>query len=203
MSTRAATVVWWTCRHLLHTNMATAISLLCDGCGNEFDKPLKEYKRRVKLGQVVFFCNQSCQVRRANLSTPHNHDNLNRTGRKADSLSPFRWFVSRAVARRRKGDVDITPDFLQQLWESQQGKCPFTGWMLKLPRTTGGWDHPDPQNASLDRIDCAKGYVQGNVRFVAIMANIARGTFTDDQLREFCQAVSQNGGAGGFCPHVR
>lgn len=54
------------------------------------------------------------------------------------------------------------------------------------------WSVPSPWNASLDRIDNAKGYIQGNVRFITVMANLARSTFTDEQVLEFCHAVVQN-----------
>jgi hypothetical protein len=41
----------------------------------------------------------------------------------------------------------------------------------------------------LDRIDHSKGYIEGNVRFVACIANYARNAFTDEDLQEFCEAV--------------
>jgi hypothetical protein len=82
------------------------------------------------------------------------------------------------------------------LWESQNGICPFTGWQLELPKWTNGWtEKQKPQRASLDRIDCSKGYIQGNVRFISVIANYARNSFDDKEVIEFCKAVTekQNG----------
>lgn len=45
-------------------------------------------------------------------------------------------------------------------------------------------------NASLDRIDNSKGYLKGNVRFVSMMANLARSTFSDNELIRFCKSVA-------------
>lgn len=71
--------------------------------------------------------------------------------------------------------------------------CPFTGWSLILPPTSEGWPNgAEPRNASVDRIDNARGYVQDNVRFVALMANLARQDFTDADVRTFCRAVAAN-----------
>ena len=92
---------------------------------------------------------------------------------------------------KQYGATDLTPEMLKSLWEGQRGVCPFSGWDLLLPDSTRGWGSgPDPRNASLDRIDCSKGYVEDNVRFVSVMANLARQRFTDEQLREFCEAVA-------------
>lgn len=69
--------------------------------------------------------------------------------------------------------------------------CPLTGWELTLPDDTTGWsDGPSMTNASLDRIDNTKGYVRGNVRFISVTANYARGILTDEQLVAFCYAVT-------------
>ncbi len=88
----------------------------------------------------------------------------------------------------------MTVTYLKKLWERQKGACPLTGWQLVLPDTTNGWKAgATPRSASLDRINGKRGYVKGNVRFVSVMANLARGRFLDDQLREFCRAVVSHG----------
>lgn len=98
--------------------------------------------------------------------------------------------MARVRYRRRYGPSDITLKYLAWLWKRQGGRCPFTGWKLRLPASTRGWDEKHPMNASLDRIDCSRGYVKGNVRFVAVMANLARQEFTDKDVRDFCLAVA-------------
>jgi hypothetical protein len=48
------------------------------------------------------------------------------------------------------------------------------------------------KRASLDRIDNSKPYVQGNVRFISLMANYAKNDMTDAELVGFCKAVASN-----------
>jgi YHS domain-containing protein len=176
------------------------ITIICAWCGEEVEKPLNEYKRQIKKGNTRFFCNLSCATFMRNKENPptppeNNIDISLYSGNRLDELSPFRWFVARSKYRsKRKQYVsDLTPEYLKSLWDEQSGKCPFTGWSLLLPANTMGWESDyNPANASLDRIDNSKGYLQGNVRFVAVMANLARQTFTDDQVIKFCKAVTDN-----------
>lgn len=34
--------------------------LRCDNCGSEFEKPIGEYNRRIRLGYTKFYCSRSC-----------------------------------------------------------------------------------------------------------------------------------------------
>jgi hypothetical protein len=114
-----------------------------------------------------------------------------------DEYSSFKLFVQqvkrRDLEKNRKEIPNITPVYLKKIWETQLGICPITGWQLILPKNAHVcFDSTDPRNASLDRIDNAIGYMQGNVRFVSLMANYARNNFTDEQVFEFCRAVAAN-----------
>jgi len=118
-----------------------------------------------------------------------------------DEFSPFRWFI-RTTKQRTKSknrsnekfqEFNLSLEYLKDLWKKQSGICPLTGCNLILPKGTGNevaWENKSPYNASLDRIDNSIGYLEGNVRFISVMANYARNTFSDDQLIEFCQQVS-------------
>lgn len=170
------------------------IDITCANCGKIVVKQLKEYKRQIKSGQTRFYCNNTCSVIVHNLENPPkgNPKYLIADNRK-DIYTPFRYFVSKSKDRdkKKKRGVNITVEYLKQLWEEQNGICSFTGWNLLLPNSTGkAWEISSPKNASLDRIDNSKGYIQGNVRFIAYIANLARQSFADEQLIEFCKAVS-------------
>ena len=176
--------------------MRKTITLNCAECRKEVVKELREYKRRIKAGKTDFFCDLSCARKKDNRMNPRpgNPANLQANNRK-DEYTPFRWYVLRGEYRdRNKGyGCDLNVIYLKKLWEEQNGICPITGWNLILPKDTAkAWDINNPSNASLDRIDNSKGYMQGNVRYIAFMANIARSSFTDEQLIEFCKAVAEN-----------
>lgn len=174
--------------------MGSVIELVCARCSKKFEKPRNEYTRCVKRKQKWFYCTQSCQVSVGNSISPRGGFEVNlRADNRRDDLTPFRWFVLRARQRKKKGRTDLTAAYLRDVWEEQIGRCAFTGWSLVLPDSTAGWTKdPGARAASLDRVDPLRGYVRGNVRFVAVMANYALARFCDEQLHEFCRAVAAN-----------
>jgi hypothetical protein len=97
-----------------------------------------------------------------------------------------------ARARYRQKDTDLTVEFLRELWDSQNGRCPLTGWKMVLPPSTKGWTDFLPENASLDKVDPKQGYLKGNVRFISVMANYAKHLWTDEYVLDFCRAVVQH-----------
>lgn len=169
------------------------IRLNCNMCKRPFDKPLNEYNRCVKRGQTRFYCGQSCQVRMSNRLSPRKGDvsRLN-PGNTRDELTPFRWFIARARYRTRHMEqTDLTAEYLRILWTNQHGLCPFTNQPMFLPNNTRGFEGHHSRNASVDRIDNTRGYVQGNVRFVSLIANYARSDFSDEDVFVFCRMVSE------------
>jgi len=44
-------------------------------------------------------------------------------------------------------------------------------------------------SASLDRIDSSKGYIQGNVQFVAYGINLAKNNFSDADVISFLDSI--------------
>jgi hypothetical protein len=193
-------------------DMVATISLACAQCGVEFQKARNEYNRQTKKGKDKFFCTQSCsttffnKVKVERLKT-QGKDPFEQAKKNIepfygrgyrDELTPYRWFILRAKARGKRfsrKSCEVTPEYLKDLFDRQDGKCPLTGWDMVLPESTSGWKSGNkPENASLDRVDNDKGYIEGNVRFVALIANMARQAYTDKQVIEFCKAVVNNNG---------
>lgn len=170
------------------------VKLICAYCSNEFNKIIKEYKRQIKNGKTKFYCGHSCVCKKRNAEHPtKGNPQYLVADNRLDKHTPFRWYVLRAQFRDRKKNYgcDLTVEYLKQLWEGQNGICPLTGWNLILPQNTGkAWEKASPNNASIDRIDNSKGYLQGNVRFISLMANLVRQSFSDEQLINFCKSVT-------------
>lgn len=164
------------------------IQLECHTCNQSFLKEDKEYRRHVKRGRKDFFCSLRCfgfwKCQKRPFAPP--------TPRKPNELSPFRLFINNVHSRKTKKYCDITPESLKEIWEQQNGICPFTGWKLRLPRCSNDRGEFSMYNASLDRIDNNRGYTKDNVRFVSLMANYARNRFTDHDMIEFCKSVSSH-----------
>lgn len=168
------------------------INLTCPVCNTKFVRKESEHRRNMKLGRTAY-CSRACGAKN-NIETTipkekRTHAHL-KPDNKLDEFSPFRWHLRNARQRRNK-EFNLTLDYLKELWESQDAKCPYTGWQMKnmecfspdkqLPLT--------PDRASLDRIDSRKGYIQGNVQFVCYMAQCCKSMFSSQQMVEFCEAV--------------
>tara|TARA_Y100000310_G_scaffold279517_1_gene298677 strand:- start:10232 stop:10798 length:567 start_codon:yes stop_codon:yes gene_type:complete len=174
----------------------TKTTLTCDGCGNDFEKYAAEVTRqRKKNPDRRFFCTRKCYGEHDGKTKLGVHlgngDTRHLTGRKLDGFSPFRYFLNKATNRKWETDLDLA--FLKKLWEAQGGRCALSGEVMDLPPTTSSADRMkgNPKKASLDRIDNAKGYLRGNVRFITNIANMARQGWDDQTVVSFCQSVAR------------
>jgi len=168
------------------------IKLNCPVCNQEFLKEKGEYNRSQRKGRKTY-CSPTCSQKVTNKNLLEGCiENLKVGGSHLrDEFTPFRWFLRNARKRKNRGPTDLDLEYLKQLWEKQEGRCPFTNWDLILPE---GNDYPrnvrSMYKASLDRIDNDLGYVKGNVRFVSVIANYCRNTFSDKEVMIFCEAVA-------------
>lgn len=185
------------------------IELICseNTCGKIFLRKYSE-AQRCKLRGLKSFCSRKCAGIALNkagtytknlgkyLSNLEIANNILKTrGRRNSPIAPFRKFIRsskyRTIATNKEAS-DLTAEYLLEIWNSQNGKCKFTNWDLILPKNTSHSVEYIPNKASIDRIDNSRGYIKGNVRFIALMANLARQSFSDDQVVEFCKAVALN-----------
>lgn len=185
----------------------TKIEVSCENpiCGKTFLRRKTEVKRSVSLGRRSFCC-KSCQAKvllnekpsfvanKGQISFLRNEDGSSKYNpSKLDEYSPFRRIL-RKLRQRAKEDgkeLNLSLSDLKDLWESQNGICPFTGWSLVLPSSTSSSYKLEysPKRASLDRIDNAKGYIKGNVQFVCLMYQHAKNSFRDEDVLLFCRTV--------------
>jgi len=172
----------------------------CTFCEKKFQKRQAEIDRSSVSGKR-HFCSRVCsitwlQTYRKVANPAGNPKNLNAENRR-DEFTPFRYFLRQAKPRSEKSGkgYDLTLEYIAQLWEEQGGICPLTGWELQPPLGTRGFaEGRQPRNASLDRIDANKGYTRGNVRYVALIVNLAMSDWGDEAVYEMAEAVVQNRG---------
>lgn len=103
----------------------------------------------------------------------------------------FKHIKGHAVRGDRNLDWDLTIDYLDDLWESQEGRCAYTGIPLKLDHQVS--DRTD-QTASLDRINNDLGYVKGNVQFLHKIVNEMKWDLEEEVFISFCIAVANKAG---------
>lgn len=117
-----------------------------------------------------FSCDKCAQKLRAKRTTLAN-------GRVGD-LTLTEHTRLRKSAEKRGYAFEVSIEYLWNLFQEQKQICAITGDYI-----------PSIEEASLDRIDSSKGYIEGNVQWVTYQANVSKHTMTMEQLYEFCRKV--------------
>ena len=90
-----------------------------------------------------------------------------------------RTYVRLKSSRRETHEWSITPEDLWTLWETQGGKCAFSG--VNMTHHVDGRGTKE-FNASIDRINPDLGYAPQNIQLVAYRVNIMRHTLSIDMF---------------------
>jgi len=176
--------------------------IICATCSNEHEIRQSDYNRKIKVGQNKFYCSLKCsgkadyknnpsklEKNKGNISLLKGHE-----ANRLDQYSPFKYHANKARSRsKQKGYItDLTTEYLKEIWDKQNGTCPYTKIQMELSRTSGDEDiKKTPIKASLDRIDPSIGYVQGNVEFVCYCVNVMKNDFTKDQMVDFINQIKK------------
>ena len=92
------------------------------------------------------------------------------------TLTRYTHLVKSATKRHKEFNVSI--EYLWNLFKSQKQICAITGEYIESIK-----------EASLDRIDSSKDYVEGNLQWTTYIANVSKHTMTMEQLYDFCKKV--------------
>lgn len=165
------------------------ITIKCDCCGKEFEKPVSEYNRNLKLGRANY-CSRACSGKMCNKNNKQkgNSQNLIYNNRR-DEYTPFRYYLRNA--KKRFKDFNLTLEYLKTLWEEQNGICPYTGIKLQLAEYKNSHNNPI-YVASLDRIDSTKGYIIGNVQFISTAINYMKNTMSHNDTLLLCNIIAKH-----------
>lgn len=156
-------------------------SCTCDNCGIIFEKPLSEITRNLKINRKNF-CSRTCVGKNnfKNFGEKKNEYNISQhSGNRKDEFTKFKYHY-RNINKRNK-EVNVSIEDLKQVWESQNGICPYLG--IKLQINSYGKIKKDPiTSASLDRIDSSKGYINGNIQWISRAINHLKGDMPENEL---------------------
>jgi hypothetical protein len=117
-------------------------------------KNLKNEKKRIKRAIDSDYRTKDNEKMRIIYSSNWKRSTINKT---------------KALSKRKNLDHNITEEFINDLWDYQNGKCFWFGFDLL--------DHLDgmnPLQPTLDRIDNMKGYTEDNVILTCLAANLGR-----------------------------
>ena len=168
------------------------IEIKCDHCEIMFSKPVTEYNRNVSLNRKNY-CSRSCTGKRmgniAHLKKVNsNYDISQHSKNLIDEFTGFRYYLRNSKSRDK--EHTITLQDLKDQWESQKGKCTYTGIDLQLYKNTKSLI-PYEQKASLDRIDSSLGYIKGNIEFISLPINYLKADqFTKEQTLQFLENIA-------------
>jgi hypothetical protein len=93
-------------------------------------------------------------------------------------------------AAERDIEFSVTPEYVWDLFLSQNRKCALSGVDIELPKTstgrqTGKW------TASLDRKDGSRGYVQGNLQWIHKKLQFVKLKMSNDEHIEWCRKIAK------------
>jgi len=113
-----------------------------------------------------------------------------------DEFTPFRYYFRNA--KKRFKNFNLTLEYLKEIWEQQNGICPYTGIKLQLATYTTNHNNPI-YTASLDRIDSSKGYEIDNVQFISTAINYMKNTMSHEDTLKLCEIIAEKySGDGGI-----
>lgn len=101
------------------------------------------------------------------------------------------WTRIKRSAKKKNLELNITPKYIVDLFESQNRKCVYTGWDINC-LVEHYVDDYHTITASLDRIDSNKGYIKGNVQWVHKHINAMKNSHTEEYFLEICKAIAKN-----------
>lgn len=105
----------------------------------------------------------------------------------------------KGTAKKRDFDFNLTREYLLELWNKQNGKCYYTKLSLKLITdhdNFGGYDQPDLDVLSVDRLDSSKGYIIGNVVYACNGINKMKGSVPELEFHKFLDILFKTRGEG-------
>ena len=110
--------------------------------------------------------------------------NCNKGGTKDIHNALFGRWKSNAKSRNYPFEVSI--EYLQVILEKQNYKCAYTNMDILCPKTYNEKRETtsNPYLISLDRIDNDLGYIEGNVQFVCVWTNKAKGSYSHKTFTE-------------------
>lgn len=159
--------------------------VLCVKCNkyklNEFFDSNKERKYRDFCDTRCKKCKNDQRIKRNEFNRTLNTGNLER-------LLRSRFYGARQRSKDNNIEIDITVDYLLELWNLQNGKCSIS----KIDMTYEVHSGRIHTNVSIDRKDPEIGYLKTNIQLVCMAVNQMKSDMTNDDLLYFCKEILKN-----------
>lgn len=154
----------------------------CNKCQKSL--PVSAFHKAVKDGKTYF--RNTCAACR------------NAVKAKYASNSPQNYlkvlYIQLKSQRKKQKNVEFCLDFehIIALWEKQNGRCALSGVVMTYHRDGIYGAGKKDFNASIDRINPAGPYKEGNIQLVATRVNIMKHTLSPDMLIWWIRALYEH-----------
>lgn len=98
------------------------------------------------------------------------------------------YYLAERNSRQRGIEFSLQLHELMALARRSQGRCEVTGIRFEVIEMTRKWDR-QPWTASIDRIDCTKGYAISNCRLVCSAVNVALNSWGETVLERVAEGL--------------
>lgn len=146
----------------------------------DYECTVCKYKGKVKFYALIRKQTVGCR-----LSSQKNNAAKRWTG--IEEISGEFLYSVKSSADKRNLVYNLSPIFLWSLFLEQNKKCALSG----IPISFSSVSNIRDGNASLDRIDNSKGYIEGNVRWVDKNINMIRRRLSDNDFIWFCRQITE------------
>ena len=165
--------------HLIRRIDARPLTTEEDALATAFGKwEYQQKKQSLTPAQKEAIRKKVREVARANKALPENFGKLE-----------YNALKNRVKAKAKDGRVmgfNLTPEYIQKVFNECNGKCVLTG--LDFSMELGTKKKRNPSRPSVDRISSSKGYVKGNIQIVLAIVNTMKMDYTDDILHPVIKA---------------
>jgi hypothetical protein len=163
---------------------------VCTKCNNHFDI-LNFYTTGYKVDGTYKYNSWCKSCVSSKMKSYHKKtwgdDKLQFTAfRRTKSIKSYISYLRNKAIQRRSECISI--EKLEEIWDNQKGKCALTGWDMTMILGKGNIN----TNASIDRIDSNKGYIDGNIQFVCRIVNVFKSNATEEVLFNMCESIIKN-----------
>lgn len=163
-------------------------SKLCKKC-NETKPANTDYFLKDKKGYFYPYCRECKKEylklrKNASSLSKENFSEIEVKKQKSNRIDKWANYLvdsSRNSAKRFGKEFDIDVDYILELYKKQNGKCYWFNIKLE-PSNISKY----PAKPSLDRLDCDKGYVKGNIVISCMAANLGRNSCDPEIFGNFC-----------------
>jgi len=109
-----------------------------------------------------------------------------------NNIIKVRVLAAKHRAIRKKITFDIDDEFINELFEKQNGLCKYSGVLLDTT-TTGDNNQMNINSLSIDRIDSNKGYTKDNVVLVSAIVNTMKNDLSENEflktINKICETI--------------